>query len=81
MSTTLKPPVLAADLDDLWFAAVREAMSQHEGVPVRANPLQPSIDVWSINRKAWMQLLLPGGSNLFASWEDRNAVLAKLTSK
>lgn len=80
-SLTTPPPITAQDVTPEWIAACKEAMSQHEGVPVRANPLTPSIDAFSINRKRWIPLTLPGSGTLFATFDDRNAVLGRLQSK
>lgn len=75
---TLKPPLASTDLPPEWYSAIREAMSVHEGVPVRPNPSRPYIDVWSINRKVFMPLQLPGDGVLFTDFETRNLVLRKI---
>lgn len=79
--STLKPAISATDLPDEWYAAVRQAMSQHEGVPIKADPLRPCIVVWSINREVWQPLQLPGDGILFNSFDDRNVVLRRLEGK
>ncbi len=78
---TNKPPITAADVPPEWIAACRQAMSVREGVPVRANPLRPSIEAYSIARNGWGEIMLPGSGFLFTSFDDRNLVLHKLTSK
>lgn len=78
MPPTLKPPLAASDLPPEWYSAIRQAMSVHEGVPLRANPHQPSIDVWSVNRRTFMPLQLPGDGVLFVDFDARNAVLKKI---
>ncbi len=76
-----KPPITAADVSDKWVQDCREAMSVREGVPIAANPSVPSIDAYSIGRKAWIPIMLPGSGTTFVSFEDRNKVLARLTEK
>lgn len=78
---TAKPPIPASAVPDDWIHACRHALSVTEGVQIRANPTQPSIDVWSVNRSRWMPLMLFGSGTLFASFDDRNIILQKLTSK
>lgn len=75
---TPKPPITLADIPPDWHLVVREAMNQREGVPVRACPTAPSLEVWSINRRMWGPLMLPGGSTVFATVEDRDAVLRRI---
>lgn len=76
-----KPPISPDLLPPEWFDATREAMNQHEGVPIRANPAAPGIEVYSINRKAWLPLMLPGGGNTFNSVDERDSVLRRLEGK
>ncbi len=76
-----KPPITAADVSPEWIVACREAMSVREGVPVRPNPSKPQIEAYSIGRKAWIPIMLPGSGTLFTNFDERNAVLQKLTSK
>ncbi len=71
-----KPPIPAASISDEWIANCREAVNQREGVPIRGYGM--SIEVWSINLKAWIPLTLPGGGFTFESVEDRDSVLARL---
>ena len=76
-----KPPITAADVPEQWILDCREAMSVHEGVPIRPNPSVPCIEVFSINRSRWMPLALPGSGILFSNFDERNIVLAKLNRK
>ncbi len=76
--TLTKPPIPASSLPEGWIDACREAMRHGEGVPVRANPNCAAIDAYSINRKAWLPILLPGSGTTFETVADRNAVLRKL---
>lgn len=78
---TPKPPITASDITPEWIASVREAMSVKEGVPVRGNPLRPTIEAYSINRKAWGPIMLPGGGVTFADFDARNQVLLRLQGK
>lgn len=78
MTAKSPPPISPASLDDKWYEAVRYAMSVRDGVPIRANPSIPAIDVWSNNRHAFMPLLLPGGGLTFETWDQRNEVLRRL---
>lgn len=72
------PPITAADIMPEWIAACREAMHVREGVPIRANPRQPSIDAYSINRRQWGPIMLPGGGFTFVDFDERNLVLGRL---
>ncbi len=76
-----KPAIPADLLPDDWYTACREAMNQREGVPIRANPTSAAIDAYSINRKAWGPILLPGGGTTFTSVAERDAVLRRLEGK
>lgn len=75
---TTKPPIPVSALPEGWIDACREAKNQHEGVPLRANPSRPEIEAWSINRRMWMPLTLPGGGTTFETLADRDAVLRQL---
>lgn len=77
MSLT-KPPIPASALPEGWIEACREAMRHHEGVPVRANPTMAAVDAYSISRRAWCPIMLPGGGFTFTSNEERDGVLRKL---
>ncbi len=76
--TLTKPPIPASTLPEGWIEACREAMRHHEGVAVRANPSSPCIEAYSINRKQWMPVQLPGGGTTFETFDERNDVLRKL---
>lgn len=72
------PPITSQDITPEWIAACREAIRQREGVPIRANPMQPSIDAYSINRRAWGPIMLPGGGFVFTNFDERNEVMRRL---
>lgn len=73
-----KPPIPPTALPADWIPAVREAMNQREGVPVRAHPKIAAIEAWSVNRGRWMCVALPGGGDTFTTSEERDEVLRAL---
>lgn len=77
----MKPPISAASLDDAWYAAVRDAIRNWDGVPIRAHATRPAIEVKSINRGTWLPLELPGGSVEFTSAEERDLVMGRLNGR
>jgi len=74
---TPKPPITAAELDETWVPATREAMRVREGVPIRAGDGN-TIEAFSINLDRWLPIMLTGGGTTFATAEDRDAVLGLL---
>jgi hypothetical protein len=89
MSTSLKVPSIAKDCDAEWIE-MRRAAIRRDGHAVRAGAGN-SIELKSLTPRerlaewdplrlnAWVPICLPGGSGSFATTEDRDAVLAKLT--
>lgn len=76
-----KPPIAPTHLNDDWYASTKEAIRNWDGVPIRANPTQPAIDVWSINFSQWLPLMLPGGGVTFENFDQRNVVLRRLQGR
>lgn len=76
---TPKPPITAAELDETWVPATREAMRVREGVHVRAGE-NNSIEAYSFNRDRYLPIMLTGGGTTFATAEDRDSVLNQLNS-
>lgn len=74
---TPKPPITAAELDETWVPATREAMRVRDGVPIRAGE-RNTIEAYSLNRDRWMPIMLTGGGVSFVTPEDRDAVLRLL---
>lgn len=72
---TLKSPLTSAQIDEVWIASFRDAATR--GGPYRAHPGLPSIQVRS-EARGWLPILLPGGSTLFETVGDRDAVLARI---
>jgi hypothetical protein len=75
------PPITSAEVPDEWIAACREAMSQREGVPIRAHPTLPRIQAYQINSKQWGDIILYGSGRDFVSAEERDAVMRRLGEK
>ncbi len=72
-----KPPVTFSEIPPEWPEVVRERILR-EGNAVRANPNRPVIEVKSTTTNKWCSLGLPGGGTEFASFEDRNLVMARI---
>ncbi len=75
MTAPIKPPVTAAEIPPEWPEVVREIVLR-EGNAVRPHPMKPTIEVKSLTSNRWCALGLPGGGTEFASFDDRNAIMA-----
>lgn len=81
MTTLPKPPITAQDVPDSWVAACRQAASVREGVALRPNPIDRTIEAYSINYRKFIPLMLPGGGTEFATDADVAAVWGRLEGK
>ncbi len=77
MTIPIKPPVTFSEIPPEWPEVVREIIHR-EGNAVRANPLKPVIEIKSTTTNRWHPLALPGGGSEFASFTDRNLVMARI---
>lgn len=76
--TTAKPPLALTAMPEDWPACVRQAVFEHEGVHLRAHPALARIQVWSLNKKRFCDLMLPGGAWDFETAQDRDAVIGMI---
>jgi hypothetical protein len=78
---TTIPPITNAEVPDSWIAACREALSQRDGVPMRAHPTLNRIQAMVINSRQWGDIMLSNSGLDFATAEDRDAVIGRLGHK
>lgn len=77
---SLAPLTAASDLDEAWYERVQGAIALRRP-RMRANPEEPTIQIWSDGRNQWQPLMLPNGGVLFDSYESRNLVWRRLMGK
>ena len=74
---TNKPPICAADIPPEWSEMVAEIIHRN-GQAIRAHATMPLIEVKSLRDNSWGVLMLHGSGTLFATAEDRDAVLRRI---
>jgi hypothetical protein len=73
-----KPPIKANEVDAEWTDMVR-SMIKMQGQPMRASLTGPSIELKSLTTNLWHPLMLPNSGTVFASTQDRDEVMRRLT--
>ncbi|MBX3736698.1 MAG: hypothetical protein KF715_08420 [Candidatus Didemnitutus sp.] len=73
-------PARLADFTPSWLQE-RRAIILRDGHAVRAAERRNQIEVQAINTGTWHPLTLPGNVTLFATVDDRDAVLRMLTGE
>jgi hypothetical protein len=78
--TTKIVPARLADFTPAWLQLRREIVLR-DGHALRAATRSNQIEVQAINTGTWHPLTLPGDVTLFATVDDRDAVLRMLTGE
>jgi hypothetical protein len=79
LNKTITPPATASSIPAEWPLIVREII-QREGQAIQRGAGN-SIEVKSLRTNLWHPLMLPGGSTVFATAQDRDDILRKIESK
>jgi hypothetical protein len=78
---TAKPtPARLADFTPAWLQ-LRRSIVVRDGHAIRPAERSAQIEVQAINTGTWHPLTLPGDVTLFATVDDRDAVLRMLTGE